>query len=301
MKMNYLKLGFAIALTSIIVTGCDDAKTEEAKPNNTTTEEPFMAGTSATMRVAVLEDFTGVRCGYCPDGHVRAAAAQQELGADKFIIMAVHAGIYANPATGWANFTTPFGAAIDGQAGVSGYPAGTINRMKAADLGVTPMKTGGMAMSRGAWKTAAQAVIAMPSPVNLGAKAEFNSSTRELTVKVDAYYTAEESVQNNINVALLQSKLMSRQSGDPTSGDPYEQNHVLRHLITGQWGEAITEAKTVGAKVRKTYTYTVPEDYNGTTTEGGGAVLIENCKVVVFVSRDKTDILTAVEIPITVK
>jgi hypothetical protein len=45
----------------------------------------------------------------------------------------------------------------------------------------------------------------------------------------------------------------------------------------------------------------VPEDYNGTATEGGGAVVIENCKVVVFVSRDKTDILTAVEIPITVK
>jgi hypothetical protein len=79
MKMNYLKLGFAIALTSIVVTGCDDAKTEEAKPNNTTTEEPFMASTAASMRVALLEDFTGVRCGFCPDGHVRAVAAQQEF------------------------------------------------------------------------------------------------------------------------------------------------------------------------------------------------------------------------------
>ncbi len=301
MKMNYLKLSFAIALTSIIVTGCDDAKTEEAKPNNTTTEEPFMASTSATMRVAVLEDFTGVRCGYCPDGHVRAAAAQQELGADKFIIMAVHGGSYATPATGWANFTTSFGAALIAQSSVSGYPAGTINRIKAADLGVTPQISGGIAMSRGSWKTAAQAVLAMPSPVNLGAKAEFNSATRELTVKVDAYYTAEESAQNNLNVALLQNKLMSKQSGDPTPTDMYEQNHVLRHLITGQWGEVITDAKAVGTKIRKTYTYTVPEDYNGTATEGGGAVLIENCKVVVFVSRDKTNILTAIEIPITVK
>jgi len=300
MKMNYLKLGFAIALTSVIVSGCDDAKTEEAKPN-TPTEEPFLASTSANMRVAVLEDFTGVRCGFCPDGHVRANAAQQELGADKFIIMAVHAGSFAAPAAGWANFTSPFGAAIDAQALVSGYPAGTINRIKATDLGVTPQKTGGMAMSRGSWKTAAQAVLAMPSPVNIGAKAEFNSSTRELTVKVDAYYTAEESVQNNINVAFMQSKLMAKQSGDPTPADLYEQNHVLRHLITGQWGEVITETKSVGAKVRKKYTYTVPADYNGTATEGGGAVVIENCNVVIFVSRDKTDVLTAVEIPITVK
>ncbi len=298
MKMNYLKLGFAIALTSIIVTGCDDAKTEEPKPN-TNTEEPFMASTSASMRVAVLEDFTGVRCGYCPDGHVRATAAQQELGADKFIIMAVHGGSYASPATGWANFTTAFGSALITQSSVAGYPAGTINRIKAVDLGVSPQMSGGIAMSRGSWSTAAKAVNAMPSPVNLGAKAEFNSATRELTVKVDAYYTAEESVQNNINVAFMQSKLMSKQSGATT--DPYEQNHVLRDLITGQWGDAITDAKTVGAKVRKTYTYSVPADYNGTTTEGGGAVVIENCNVVVFVSRNKTDILTALEIPITVK
>jgi hypothetical protein len=299
MKMNYIKLGFAIALTSIIVTGCDDAKTDEAKPNNTNTEEPFMASTSATMRVAVLEDFTGVRCGFCPDGHVRATAAQQELGADKFIIMAVHGGSYATPATGWANFTTAFGSALISQSSVAGYPAGTINRIKAADLGVAPQISGGIAMSRGSWKTAAQAVNAMPSPVNLGAKAEFNSATRELTVKVDAYYTAEETAPNNINVAFMQSKLMSKQSGATT--DPYEQNHVLRHLITGQWGEVITDSKATGTKVRKTYTYSVPEDYNGTATEGGGAVVIENCKVVVFVSRDKTDILTAVEIPITVK
>jgi hypothetical protein len=298
MKMNYLKLGFAIALTSVIVSGCDDAKTEEAKPN-TSTEEPFLASTSASMRVAVLEDFTGVRCGYCPDGHVRATAAQQELGADKFIIMAVHGGSYATPATGWANFTTAFGNALIAQSSVAGYPAGTINRVKAADLGASPQISGGIAMSRGSWATAAKAVNAMPSPVNLGAKAEFNSSTRELIVKVDAYYTAEESVQNNINVAFMQSKLMSKQSGATTN--PYEQNHVLRDLITGQWGEVITDAKAVGTKVRKTYTYSVPADYNGTATEGGGAVVIENCKVVVFISRDKTDILTAVEIPITVK
>jgi hypothetical protein len=298
MKMNYLKLGFAIALTSIIVTGCDDAKTEEAKPN-TTTEDPFLASTAASMRVAVLEDFTGVRCGYCPDGHVRATAAQQELGGDKFIILAVHGGSYASPATGWANFTTAFGSALIAQSSVAGYPAGTINRVKAADLGASPQISGGIAMSRGSWATAAKAVNAMPSPVNLGAKAEFNSSTRELIVKVDAYYTAEESVQNNINVAFMQSKLMSKQSGATTN--PYEQNHVLRDLITGQWGEVITDAKAVGTKVRKTYTYSVPADYNGTATEGGGAVVIENCKVVVFISRDKTDILTAVEIPITVK
>lgn len=193
-----------------------------------------------------------------------------------------------------------WGEAIRLQSNLSGYPAGTISRVKAADLGVTP-QNGGTAMSRSFWKTAAQAVLAMPSPVNVGAMAEYNSSTKELTVNVDAYYTADETAANNINVAFLQSKLMSKQSGDPTSGDLYEQNHVLRNLLTGQWGDVVTETKTTGTKVRKTYTYPVPADYNGTAVEGGGAVVIENCSVVVFISRGKTDVLTAVEIPITVK
>ena len=299
MNTNYLKIGVAVALTSILVTACEKT-TEDAKPTGTT-EPAFMASTTASNRVALLEDFTGVRCGYCPDGHVRATAAQDELGKDKFIIMAVHAGSYAAPAAGWANFTTAWGAAIDGQASVAGYPAGTINRIVAADLGVAPQKAGGTAMSRGSWKAAAIAVNAMPSPVNVGAMAEYNSSTKELTVKVDAYYTADESAANNINVAFLQSKLMSKQSGDPTPSDMYEQNHVLRNLLTGQWGDVVTETKTTGTKVRKTYTYPVPADYNGTAVEGGGAVVIENCSVVVFISRGKTDVLTAVEIPITVK
>jgi len=298
MNTNYLKIGVAVALTSILVTACEKT-TEDAKPT-VTTEPAFMASTTASNRVALLEDFTGVRCTFCPDGHVKAVEAQDELGKDKFIIMAVHAGQYATPAAGWANFTNIWGEAIRLQSNLSGYPAGTISRVKAADLGVTP-QNGGTAMSRSFWKTAAQAVLAMPSPVNVGAMAEYNSSTKELTVNVDAYYTADETAANNINVAFLQSKLMSKQSGDPTSGDLYEQNHVLRNLLTGQWGDVVTETKTTGTKVRKTYTYPVPADYNGTAVEGGGAVVIENCSVVVFISRGKTDVLTAVEIPITVK
>lgn len=306
MKKKILNLGIMLAFSATLFTACqkseDDAKKEETTTSSTSTTgstaPAFMASTKAANRVAVLEDFTGVRCGYCPDGHVKAAEAQSMLGEENFIIMAVHGGGYAAPATGWANFTTPYAALFISQSGVAGYPAGTINRIKAEDLGVSPQQTGGIAMSRGSWATAAQAVLDMPSPVNAGAKAVFNNSTRELTVSVDLYYTAEETVANNINVALLQDGLMSKQSG---ATGMYEQKHVLRDLITGQWGDVVADTKKVGTKVRKTYKYTVPEDYNGTDEEGGGAVYIEDCHVVVYVARGKKDILTAVQIPITVK
>ena len=255
----------------------------------------FLASTTAGNRAALLEDFTGVRCGFCPDGHVRAAAAQQELGKDKFIIMAVHGGSYAAPATGWANFTTPYGAGLIAQADVAGYPAGTVNRLPASTLGV-PAQRGGSAMSRGSWKTAGIAVNAMEAPVNIGAKATIDANNN-LTVKVDLYYTKAESAVNNINVALVQDGLVSRQSGG-TPSNAYVQNHVLRDFITGQWGEAITENTDKDSHVRKTYSYSVPADYNGTGTEGGGAVVVSDLKVIVFVTSGQVDVLNAIEIDI---
>ncbi|MEZ4804839.1 MAG: hypothetical protein R2852_04995 [Bacteroidia bacterium] len=196
----------AIALFAVLFL---DVKEEDKK------DEPaaeFLASTEPMNEVALLEDFTGVRCGYCPDGHVRAKAAA-DANPGKFIIMAVHAGGYAAPATGWANFTTAYGDALIAQSSVAGYPAGTINRMLCSDLGVTPQKPGGRAMSRGSWAAAGNKVNSMPAPVNIGAKATFDEGSRVLTVKVDLYYTADVAGVNNLNVALLQDGLFSKQSG----------------------------------------------------------------------------------------
>lgn len=261
-----------------------------------TAGESFMAPTTPSNRVALLEDFTGVRCGYCPDGHVKAKAVEDQYP-DKFIIMAVHAGSYAAPASGWANFTTPYGNALVGQAMVSGYPAGTISRIKAADLGVAPQKAGGYAMSRSSWKAAAETVMAQSAPVNIGAKATYNAATSQLTVNVDLYYTADGNGDNYINVAVLQDKLISKQSGGTPDPNNYEQNHVLRDLITGQWGEKVATT-TAGTKVSKSFTYSVPSNYNGLGTEGGGAVVIDNLNVVVFVCQNSANVLNALKIDV---
>jgi len=301
MKNKFLQISM-LALTAASLTFASCSK--EATTTSTTPVvqgETFLASTTMGSRTALLEDFTGVRCGYCPDGHVRAEAARKALGKEKFIIMCVHGGSYAAPAAGWANFTTNFGTALINQSSVTGYPAGTMNRLIAADLGATPQKTGGIAMGRSDWDPAGRFVNTMFAPANIGTSATFDSVSRELTVKVDVYYVANETKPNNINVALLQSKLMAKQSGDPTPNDLYSEDHVLRHLITGQWGEPITENKVEGTKLSKTFKYIVPADYNGITVTGGGAVVIENCTVVAFITRDKVDVLNAAETSITVK
>lgn len=286
---------------ALFITSCSDKKTDGPK---TTTQEEFLASTKPSNRNAILEDYTGVRCGYCPQGHTLAKAAA-DANPGKFIILALHAsGNYSSPTAGWANFETPFGPSFLSQINVAGFPAGTLNRNSAASLGATAQKTGGMAMGRGEWSKAGNAIMAKPSYVNIGSKATFDAATRILTVKVDMYYTGDAPAENNINIAFLQSHLFSKQSGGSPDENNYEQNHVVRDMVTGQWGEVVPEASTkMASKFTKTFTYAVPADFNGPDTfkGGGGMVKIEDCDLVVFVSEGKTNIITGIEVPITVK
>lgn len=296
-KITILSSMFLAA--SMFFMGCEKEPVKVEEP----VADEFLAPTTPMNRVAVLEDFTGVRCGYCPDGHVRAKALA-DANPGKVIIIAVHAGSYAAPASGWANFTSRFGEAIDDQAAPIGYPAGTINRIVYTDLLQSTVQNGvtyksKIAMSRGSWATAAGRVFAMSAPVNLGAKATYDAPTRELKVKVDIYYTEGQTDENRLNIALVQDHLFSKQSGGSPDANNYEQNHVLRDMLTGQWGEAITETKTTGSKISKTFTYKVPENYNGATIPpGGGAVVIDDLKVIAFITKGQTEILNALEVDV---
>ena len=88
--------------------------------------QTFVSTTPENKNI-VLEEFTGIHCVYCPDGHLMAQNLYNVNPGD-VVLINIHAGSYAVPSAGEPDFRTPFGAAIDGQASVSGYPAGTINR-----------------------------------------------------------------------------------------------------------------------------------------------------------------------------
>jgi hypothetical protein len=273
---------------SIAFFGC---KKDSDDPDDT--NDVFLASTTVQKKVAVLEDFTGVRCGYCPDGH---AIAAQLIAANpgKVIVLAVNAGSYAAPQAGYANFTSPFGQALIDQSAVTGYPAGTVNRHKFTG-GSYNVQNNGLAMGRSGWTAACNAIMLENAPVNIGAKSTYDAATRKLTIKVDLYYTAAETVQNNINIAFLQSGMVAKQSG---GGDNYVHNHVLRTFITGQWGDPVPAASTAkDSKFSKTYTYTVPADFNGAVIPpGGGVVDIDKCDIAIFVTRDRVEILNGLEI-----
>src|SRR5690625_6599106 len=86
-----------------------------------------IVSTEPENKKAILEEFTGVNCQYCPDGHAIAEQILNNNPGNAFAIN-IHAGGFANPSGSQPDFRTQWGAAIDGQAGIAGYPAGTVNR-----------------------------------------------------------------------------------------------------------------------------------------------------------------------------
>jgi len=238
-----------------------------------------IVSTSPEDRKVVLEEFTGIKCVFCPQGHAIAQAIQNNNPGDVFLIN-IHVGSFAVPSPGQPDFRTPFGTAIAAQSNLAGYPAGTVNRQLFPGLGQNPNST---AMSRGQWTGAANTILADGSHVNVGVEAELNVQTREIIVHVEAYYTGNSPQSTNLlNVALLQNNTLGPQTGG-NMGNNYVHQHRLVHMLTGQWGDPINTT-TSTTFVDRTYTYTIPADYNGVPAE------LPDMEVVAFITETQQDI-----------
>ncbi len=225
-------------------------------------------------RTALLEEFTGIHCGYCPEGHAIAASLEGVLQ-DQFVSVGVHAGGYAVPGAGEPDFRTADGTAIDAYFTVGGYPAGTVDRHifnGADDLG------------RGAWEGAVNEMLALPSPVNVGAESSFDGTT--LTVHVVGLYTGNSGAGNDFLSVLIKENGLIGYQADYTNGThtDYAHMNVLRSYITPTWGEDVGD-HIAGDLVERTYTYTWPAEWN-----------IQNCQIVAFIGEDHHDVYQAREI-----
>lgn len=241
-----------------------------------------IVSTTPENKKVILEEFTGIKCVYCPEGHAIAQAIQNNNPGDVFLIN-IHVGSFAVPGAGEPDFRTPFGTAIANQSNLIGYPAGTVNRHYfpgQAQNGGT-----GTAMSRGAWTSTSNETLGLDSYLNMAAEATIDVATRELSVHVESFYTGDSPESTNqLNVALLQNNTLGPQTGGG-AGDEYVHQHRLVYLVTGQWGEVINTT-TTGSFVDSNFTYTIPEMYNNVPAE------LADMEVVVFMTETNQEVIS---------
>lgn len=230
----------------------------------------------------VLEEFTGINCQYCPDGH-RIANDMVAANPGNIFLINIHSGGFATPGAGQPDYRTTPGDAIDGAAGITGYPSGSINRAS------SPWGQG-----RNLWGSLANSITSQTSPVNVSVKAFVDIATRTLTTEVEVYYTANGPAPTNyITIALTQDDILGPQidggNYNPTNwvDGKYKHNHVLRQMITaGNFGEAI-DTTTSGHYSYRKYTTVIPANYKGVEA------VLNKMNVVAFVAQGNNNILSA--------
>lgn len=236
-----------------------------------TVRAQYQVSTQPQTKHILLEEFTGVNCGNCPDGH-RVAAALQTAQPEIMHLVSIHAGYFCPPSP---EFKIDEGAEIDAYFAPEGYPSGMINRQRFGSASPVYYRSDWYALSRAESKETA--------PVNLWIEGRYEASSRVLTVNVEGYFTDDVDGGAYLSVILTQNDIKGPQSGG-NMGNEYIHNHMLRAYLTPTWGEQIT-ATAKGTYFSRQYTFDVPE------VIGTVDVKPTDLEVMAFVMREKEDVL----------
>ena len=230
----------------------------------------------------LLEEYTGIHCSSCPWAHVEAESIVENNPGRVFVV-SLHVASWAVPNPGEPDYRTPFGEELYYQSEPTGLPRGTINRHSFNGTNTS--------LIHYLWAENCNLILQQMTPVNIGAASTYDASTRTLNTTVELYYTATAPTTiNYINVALIQDSIYGPQINGGM-GNNYLHRHMLRHLVTGQWGDEVSTT-TQGSLVTRTYTYQVPDAYNDVPA------ILENMKVVVFVAEGHQEVYSATEVDI---
>lgn len=249
--------------------------------------QPTFVDTLPQNKNVVLEEFTGINCGFCPDAHKIA----NKIAADnpgRVVLVNIHQGGYANTTP---DLRTSFGDPIAREVGVtSSYPVGTVNRH--VFTGNKPV------LNRDKFESSAKEILKTSSPVNIAAKASLDMTTRELKVTVELYYTDSSAKPTNmLNVVLMQNNILGPQNGmksnpDQVVGNLYNHIHALRSLLTDQWGVEVNKTEK-GSFHTFSFVDTLPLKVVATD------LVLEDLEVAAFIAEGKQEILTGCKAEMT--
>jgi len=239
-----------------------------------------------TKRV-LLEDYTGHTCVNCPSAAIIARNLKAQYG-DKLVVMAVHAGGFAQPQSNTVftyNFLTAAGTAWDTKFGISkiGNPNGMVNRRKINNTVV---------LGTSAWSGAVAEMTAEAALLDVKIINEYSSGENKLCTHIQTKFLQAIDKNLKLIVALTEDSIVAPQKNLNSEIGPvpvitnYVHMHVLRGAITSTMGTPISSIGVENSTpVVKSYRYTIKDNW-----------VPKNCRVVAFVyDADTDEVLQAAE------
>ncbi len=265
-------LSFVFLVVVFILSSCDKV----SKPNPTseaTTEIDTTKGsvitrsvTNVNFKKALIEDYTGHKCGFCPPAATVAENIKVQMG-DSVTILAVHAGSFSKTDANYpTSYTTTVGNDWDASTGFDigayGNPNGMVNRINFPTNHVKNYTT---------WKTIAGQEVKKPQQVKLNMITKYDSISRGLNVYTTATFKQALTGDYYLNVVYFEDGIVGKQKyylpapGKDSVG--YVFNHVLRGSINGSWGDLLISNPTSTSIVSKKYfSFSVPTLVNDKKT-----------------------------------
>lgn len=235
--------------------------------------------TNSQKKNVLLEEYTGVRCVWCPAGH-KIADQLKNQNPNRFWAVNIHTGGFATPGAGDLDLRTNEGNAMAAPAGIAGYPAGSVNR-----------STSPWARNRGEWEGIVSNQLTQNAIVNVFVKSSIDFTTSKLTTEVELYFTGNAPTSSTkLTVLLLQNDILGPQVGGVNNypenmvGNDYLHQHALRMGLNN--GDALGElidTATMGHYVYRKYETTLP------STIGNVPLKLTDLEVVAFVSTSNNN------------
>ncbi len=204
---------------------------------------------------ALIEDFTGQHCTFCPKAHEEITRLEGVFG-DKVVAMAIHYGWQADTDADYpVDYKTTVGTAIgDHFADQSDpLPFGFVNRVKHGN---------NWKLDFGQWDAEVNRITSLTAKAGIAIEANITNNTLEANVYVKAFEQLDTLVK--IQGFIIESHMHSKQKfyEAPWEIDDYEQNHVLRASVNGNWGEDLTPAPFAADQIiKKQFSYTLSSDW----------------------------------------
>ncbi len=203
---------------------------------------------TAEAKNVLVEEFTGVRCPNCPQGHVIIANIKA-ANAGRVISVSLHPiNSLGRPYTDLSTQdfqNTKAQSLFDylGQIGLE--PAAAVDRVVSTAPSVL--------FEKGEWNSNVITQLAKATPVNIVLDKTYDSTNHELTVIAELHYTQTVTEENKLTILLSESNIITAQLNGSVVDTFYSHKDVMRDFISDTQGDAITQTREAGRVIRKVY------------------------------------------------
>lgn len=224
-------------------------KNQNAVSDTTYVESPIA---TPEARVVLIEEFTGVRCPNCPQGHAITASIKAG-NPDKVVSISLHPinSLGAPYSFSVQDFRSQKAQTLFDYLGQIGLePAAGIDRTVFS--GETKIL-----LDKSKWANYTTQQLSTTTPVNIAIDKTLDTTNNELTVAVELHYTSAVTETNKLTVVLTESDMVTAQLDGAIIDTFYVHKDVMRDFISDTQGDLLNTTLEAGRVIRKVYKKTL--------------------------------------------